>query len=94
MAGAYLAHGGRLYHVSTIEVEVAGTAGAGDAFSSTFATFIARGEGREDALKAATLNAASVVGHIDTQTGLMRLEAMRQALIERGGRIGLRSWDL
>ncbi len=94
MAGAYLACKGRVFHVSTIDVEVAGTAGAGDAFSSTFAAFVAQGRAVEEALRAATLNAASVVGHIDTQSGLLRQREMEEALGRRGGGIAIREWEL
>ena len=94
MAGAYLAHTGRLHHVSTIDVSVAGTAGAGDAFTSTAAAMIAQGEDVFDALRSATLNAASVVGFIDTQSGLLRVPDMAAALKSKGARIAIRSWDL
>ena len=53
------------------ETKVAGTAGAGDAFNATFTAHIALGRKPEDALRAAAINAASVVGHVDTQTGLL-----------------------
>ncbi|MGE3712103.1 MAG: carbohydrate kinase family protein, partial [Hyphomicrobiaceae bacterium] len=94
MAGAYLSHDRRLYHVPSVEVEVAGTAGAGDAFSATFAAYVARGAGVEDALRAATLNGASVVAHIDTQTGLLRQDEIDKAMHSRGRQVAVRSWDL
>ena len=50
--------------------KVTGTTGAGDAFASTLTGFIAIGKTIKIAMQAASINAASVVGYIDTQTGL------------------------
>ena len=64
--GAYLAGpDGVLWHPA-LPVEVAGTAGAGDAFCSTLAGALAEGRGPEIALRQAACNAASVVGQVDT----------------------------
>ena len=57
-----------------------GTAGAGDAFNATFTACIALGRPAEEALRAAAVNAASVVGHVDTQTGLLALEEIDKRL--------------
>ena len=70
--GAFAATGNRLVHCASYEANVAGTAGAGDAFVSTFSAFLATGWALETSLRAAALNASAVLGHIDTQTGLMR----------------------
>jgi hypothetical protein len=43
-----------------LEANVAGTAGAGDAFAAAFAAYIALGKSSEAALRAAAVNAASV----------------------------------
>ena len=45
--------------------------GAGDAFSSTFASFIAKGKSPVDALTIAPINSMSVVQHIGAQKGLL-----------------------
>lgn len=77
--GAFAATGNRLVHCAPYEASVAGTAGAGDAFVSTFSAFLATGRSLESCLRAASLNASAVLGHIDTQTGLLRdadIEAM------------------
>jgi ribokinase len=39
---------------------------------STFSAYAAGGSAPDLALSAASLNAAAVLGHVDTQTGLMR----------------------
>jgi ribokinase len=71
---------------------VAGTAGAGDAFAATFAAFITLGHPSDTSLKAATLNAASVVGYVDTQTGLMTRDAIEARLAD--AELRLRKWKL
>lgn len=78
--GAFAATGNRLFYCPAHEADVAGTAGAGDAFVSTFSAYVAEGAGPGAALSAASINAASVLGHVDTQTGLLEradLEARR-----------------
>ncbi len=69
--GAYAAADGRISYCPPLKIDVAGTAGAGDAFASTFAGFSAGGAPIEAALRAATVNAASVISHVGTQTGLL-----------------------
>jgi ribokinase len=69
--GAFAAANGRVLYCPASDAHVAGTAGAGDAFASTFAAYIAEGRTPDAAIRAATINAAGVLGHVDTQTGLM-----------------------
>src|SRR5690606_17746757 len=69
--GAYLADYAGIHHCPILKVRVAGTAGGGDAFASTLAGMLAAGEPADLALRAATVNSASVVSFIDTQTGLL-----------------------
>ena len=78
--GAFVCADGGVVYCPAVEATVAGTAGAGDAMASTFAAFVALGRPVDVALKAATLNAASVVAHIDTQSGLLRREALEGGL--------------
>ena len=70
--GAYVSAPSGILHCPALSVPVVGTAGAGDAFSATFAARIAEALPADDAAIAAVANAASVVGHLDTQTGLLR----------------------
>lgn len=75
--GAYLSDAQNGIHFEpTLKVEVVGTAGAGDAFASTLAGSLVRGLPIADAARLAARNAASVVSFIDTQTGLLRLDAL------------------
>jgi sugar/nucleoside kinase (ribokinase family) len=85
--GAFLGTHDSILHCPVLETKVVGTAGAGDAFNATFTAYTALGREPQEALHAATINAASVVGHIDTQSGLLsrdkisdRLSSLREAL--------------
>ena len=69
--GAFAAVDGELVHCPILPAEVRGTAGAGDAFGATFASHFLQERDLKRALKAASVNASSVVGHVDTQTGLL-----------------------
>jgi ribokinase len=93
-SGAYAASGNELIHAGPVLVEVAGTAGAGDAFVSTFAGYTALGADLDKALKAASLNAASVVGHVDTQTGLMRSTDIEARIAMDAERSTITRWRL
>lgn len=72
--GAYLAYDNKVDFVAAKKCEVKGTAGAGDCFSMTLALGLASKLAIDDALGFALKNAASVVGHRDTLTGLMTQE--------------------
>ncbi|MEM6682640.1 MAG: carbohydrate kinase family protein [Pseudomonadota bacterium] len=76
--GSYIYAAGNLVFAPAQVAAVAGTAGAGDAFCSTFAAALAAGESLTEATHWAALNAASVVAHIDTQTGLLTRAALAQ----------------
>lgn len=69
--GAYVGTKSQIIFCPQVPAKVAGTAGAGDAFSSTLALWLASGETIDDALLAASCNAASVISFPDTQTGLL-----------------------
>ena len=90
--GSYLADGDGLHHCPVLAVEVAGTAGAGDAFGSTFAALTCQGLSVDDALRAAAINAASVVGHIDTQTGLLTRDALLDRVAQLKDTLPIRFW--
>jgi len=81
--GAYLGGPeGVVYHPS-VPSEVAGTAGAGDAFCATLTAALAERVASEDALAEAAINAASVVSFVDTTEGLLgrdEITARRSAL--------------
>jgi len=90
--GAWLACNDAIHHCPVPPTDVAGTAGAGDAFNATFASYVALGRPPGEALRAAALNAASVVGHIDTQTGLLARDALDARLAETRDTLSVRTW--
>lgn len=90
--GAYLGHGDGIIYCPASPTVVAGSAGAGDAFNATFAAFIALGRPPVDALRAASLNAASVVAFVDTQSGLLSREEIEQRLARQGDGDAVRIW--
>ncbi|MCF8480085.1 MAG: carbohydrate kinase family protein [Rhodospirillum sp.] len=92
--GAFVATEGEILHCPAMKGDVVGTAGAGDAFASTFTAFLAMGHDAEESLRAATYNAAAVVGHIDTQTGLHRKDDILNALEGTGAVPRARRWTL
>ncbi|MCC6889700.1 MAG: carbohydrate kinase family protein [Hyphomicrobiales bacterium] len=94
MAGAYLALERDLLYCPALPVPVAGTAGAGDAFTATFGAFIVLGSDPERALRAAAINAASVVGSVDTQTGLLARAEIETRLAACANSLRVRRWGL
>jgi len=76
-------------------VVAAATTGAGDAFSATFACYSSQTNDVARALSAAALNAASVVKFVDTQSGLLTLQAL-EAEIESAAATApsLHSWSI
>ncbi len=77
--GAYVATPDGVLFEPAHHVDVVGTAGAGDAFASTFAAWTVSDEPAEAALSAAAaIMPASVVGFADAQTGLLRLGDLKK----------------
>jgi len=78
--GAYMYDGEQLHHQEVIPTEVAGTAGAGDAFVSTLAWGLSSAHPARQALLQAAHNASSVVSHVNTTDGLLNTdELMKRA---------------
>jgi len=92
--GAYVSAPTGVLHCPAPEVPVVGTAGAGDAFNATFAAAIAEAASAEDAALAAAANAAAVVGHIDTQTGLLRRKDLENRTIALRNELTIRRWTI
>lgn len=91
--GAYVAADDGLHFCPTLKVEVAGTAGAGDAFASTLAGALVEGVGVPRAMQRASVNASSVVSHIDTQEGLLDAEALAARIERAGEKLTPLHWD-
>jgi ribokinase len=91
--GAFIAQGQDIHYQPAQQVVAAATTGAGDAFSATFACYLASSQNAARALSAASINAASVVKHIDTQTGLLARSAL-EAEIEARSETALFSFTI
>lgn len=92
--GAFVGGKGEIVFCPAIKAQVAGTAGAGDAFAGTFSAYLALGRSAADALRAATVNAASVVGYVDTQSGLLGREGLDARLAELSHTLAVRTWPM
>jgi ribokinase len=80
--GAYLSGPDGLTWRAPAPATVMGTAGAGDAFTSTLVGAILEGVDQDMALAQASVNASSVIGAVDTSSGLLmrdELEARAKA---------------
>jgi ribokinase len=91
--GSFLGCEEGIFHCPVPGTHVAGTAGAGDAFNATVAAYIALGRPAEEALRAATVNAASVVGHVDTQTGLLARAEVDKRVVAGQETLRVRTWS-
>jgi ribokinase len=80
--GAYASSPTGIVHCPAMPVKAAGTTGAGDAFNATFSAYVTKMASTEDSLIAAGLNAASVIGYVDTQTGLLQREKLEEQIEE------------
>jgi hypothetical protein len=54
---------------------------------------MALGRPAEEALRAAAINSASVVNHVDTQTGLLPLQDIDRRLGETKAALEVRKWS-
>jgi len=89
--GAFAAVDGDLVHCPILPSEVKGTAGAGDAFGATFASHFLQERDVRRALQAASVNASSVVEHVDTQTGLLAKACIEARISERADQLPVRA---
>ena len=92
--GSFLKRDNEILYCPALATKVASTVGAGDAFSSTFAACAALGLAPEDALRAGTINAASVCTYVDTQTGLLTREAIDARLKAEQAGLPVRRWKV
>ena len=92
--GAYVGAPSGVLHCPAPTVTVVGTAGAGDAYNSTFAAAIAGSASVEEAVLAAATNAASVISHLDTQAGLLRKADLDARMAELRASLRLRHWPI
>ena len=91
--GSFVAGPQGIHYCPSLRCKVSGTAGAGDAFASTLTGFIAIEKTIEIAMQAASINAASVVGYIDTQTGLLESAALEAQLNAHAKELSVSFWS-
>jgi ribokinase len=91
--GAFVADASGVLFCPALIVEVMGTAGAGDAFIATAAALMAEGAPQETVLRAAAVNAASVVSRSDTQSGLLNRPELVARLQADAGRLPIQRWS-
>jgi ribokinase len=94
VGGAYAGSSDSLIYCPALKGPVAGTAGAGDAFVSTFAASLISGANVGAALQRASINAASVIQHANTQSGLLQRAALDARHTEVDGQLPLRRWAM
>lgn len=92
--GAYAGNADEIYFYPALDVEVVSSIGAGDAFVSTFAGTFVRSSCFATALISATVNAASVVGGADSQTGLLGNDALEIRVANPALKALLVRWEL
>jgi ribokinase len=90
--GAFVGTSEQIMFCPAVNTKIVGTAGAGDAFGATLTTYLALGSPIDEALTAATINSASVVGHVDTQTGLLSRDVLDRKIAT--GQSAIRRWPL
>jgi ribokinase len=90
--GAYLADDEGIHYCPAARTEVMGTAGAGDAFVATLAKFLAERAPPDVAMRAAAINAASVVAEIDTQGGLLSAADLGERIATQAGTLPVTHW--
>lgn len=78
--GVYATDGSHIYFHPSIKTHTISTLGAGDAFGSTFVSYITQKKSITDALRAGVINAASVLGSVGTQEGLLTLNQLTERI--------------
>jgi ribokinase len=90
--GAFVGSHEEIIFSPALQSKIVGTAGAGDAFGATLTAYLALGFRLEEAMSAASVNSASVVGYVDTQTGLLRRLDLDHKVL--AGQRAIRRWPL
>ncbi len=78
--GAYVITKDTLYFHQSLPITVGTALGAGDAFGATFFSLILHGFTIENALRGASINAASLIHHITPHQGLLSLKEIEKKI--------------
>ncbi len=90
--GAFVGSNKEIIFSPAVRSKIVGTAGAGDAFGATLTAYLGLGYRIDEAIRAATVNSASVVGYADTQNGLLRRRDLDQRVAAE--QASIRRWSL
>jgi ribokinase len=90
--GAYAGVGNDIIFCPSLATKVVGTAGAGDAFTSTFTAMYVNGVSPGEALQYAAIAASSVVEFADTQSGLLTRTHLASGYALNKERLPLSYW--
>ncbi len=74
--GSYGFDGNKYYRCGVLPVDAYERTGAGDSFATAVLAALIQGKGMGEALVWGTVNAASVIGHVGPQKGLLRREQL------------------
>ena len=85
--GSYLGCAETIWYCPVLRVASVGSAGAGDAFAATTASYLAGGNSPSLALQSASINSASVVGFVDTQSGLLEKSDIERRVAEHSAKL-------
>lgn len=94
--GVYVAENNEvdtIYYHPSLKGDVVNTLGAGDAFGSCFVACIMNGDLIEDAMRKASVNSLSVIGHMDAKTGLLTEKQLASEL-KKHKKINLTQYEL
>jgi len=92
--GSYMCDGMAIFYCPVLRVEPQGTAGAGDAFTSTLSVYLAEAEDPQHALPVAAINSSSVVQHIDTQSGLLKRDELERRATKMSGLLPVQTFPI
>lgn len=90
--GGYFGTRKSIHFCPALEVTVASTAGAGDAYVSTFSGLIAMGHDVEQAMRAAAINSSAVVMRVDTQSGLLTAADLLKGVAAQTALLPVHRW--
>lgn len=76
---------GSIYHVKTLATPIVERTGAGDAYAGGFLAAHLGGEPISEAMRWGVVNAASVIGAMGAQTGLLTKEQLKEQLMQHDG---------
>lgn len=79
--GAYATARGVTWHVPAMKGKIVNTTGAGDAFGSALVASLMKEGNIEDALRAAALNAFSVITHMGATSGILKTYPAKKELV-------------